>query len=424
MDQAEKIISENPSKRKSSKEVIFLGNTDEQGYFRFESAYKPEDLEQGRQAHQLESLNSFYRKPRDIKNLHTLHRILIDSDGVSRPLPLSRLDIRERFRELGFDKPPSQIICTSPGRFHVILNLKPLRAFPEPISYYRRCATGLALLFKELGADIGASTNPVGFMRIPGHVNYKYPSKPTVEVVFESDSIFTLSEIYEILRENGLVKKPKAFNSSSDVKEKIQLLIQGKLPDNGSRANNHVCLTLAIYYRTQGLTEEEILEELSDWNTSHLEPLQEREIRRIVRYVFEKNYSLSLKWLDRLTTPRSESSNPLHTQKLGKEPKRVHLTDHADKIRTYLISHGGSVQISLRGLAKELHIPQRSLLEALKVLSVQVKTAGKGRKATSTISFKRLSLVVAGNEHRNEHRACLKRKASMGRDSWECGRRD
>src|SRR5579884_2129698 len=209
MNQANKIISENQSKRKSSKkeELFYFAYLDDFSNFRYQSAYKPHDLEQGRQTHQLESLNSFYPfypPSRDIRSLHTLYRILIELDGVGSPLPLSYLDILVRFRELGFDKTPSRIICTSPGRFHVILELKPLRAFPEKVSYWRRCARGLALLFEELGADMGASTNPVGFMRIPGHINYKYPEKPLVEMVFQStSSIFTLAEIYEVLQEHG-----------------------------------------------------------------------------------------------------------------------------------------------------------------------------------------------------------------------------
>jgi len=50
-------------------------------------------------------------------------------------------------------------------------------------------------------------------------------------------------------------------------------------------------------------------------------------------------------------SPRPESSN-LHNRKPGRELKRTHLKDHADKIRTYLASHGGSISIAQREFGK------------------------------------------------------------------------
>lgn len=374
---------------KKTSEVFFLAYEDDCGHFRFESSYELQNLEQGKSFHQLITLNSFYRKPRNLNTLHTLYALWIDIDGDCEPLPLSHLDVLERWLEIGFPKPPTEIIQTSVGHFHILLALQPLRAFPEKISFWKVCAEGLALLFKELGADMGATTNPICFMRIPGHVNSKHYDKPVVETVFESESVFTLSEIYGVLQELGLVKRPKKFSSHSDIQEKIKILRQGKFPDNGSRTNNHVCLTLAIYYKTQGLTEEEIFENLSDWNTLLSEPLQEKEIQQILKYTFHKNYSLSLKWLDWLTTPRPETSN-LHNRKRGREPKRTHLKDHADKIRAYLASHGGSISIAQREFAKVLNVPFESLRKSLKLLDheLTVTANGRGRHATTIITLK------------------------------------
>jgi len=235
------------SRNSNCSEFFFLQYRDNGDHFRFESAYKTKDLDQGRETHHLETLNSFYRNERSTKTLHTLYALYVDIDGIQQPFSLSALDIVERWRELGFSKPPSEIRRTSEGRFHVIFRIKPARAFPDKISYWKKCAKGLYLGFKDLGADEIATTNPVGLVRIPGHTNFKHLEKPIVEIVNQTGSIFTLSEIHQTLVDNAVLLP--AIGKNKSVAEKISLLEKGVPPGIG----NFACFTLAIHYREEGM---------------------------------------------------------------------------------------------------------------------------------------------------------------------------
>jgi hypothetical protein len=366
-----------------SKERFYFAYEDDCGNFRFESYYRPNDLKQGFEVHQLFCPNSIYRKPRSLKTLHTLHALPIDIDGVREPFPLSHWDILTIWRELGFNKQPTLIICTSPGHFHIILILKPLIAFPEKISYWERCQKGLCELLKDLGADYQP---PTSFIRIPGHKNYKHSEKPLVERVFQSDSIFTLSEIYQVLIENGVIKKEKG---NSPIEEKIQILLENGVP-YGRR--DRAAFTLAIYFNKYlGISQKEATDRLLEWNARLIEPLKPREIAKAVGSAYKGNYSLSPKWLNYLTETQAptQTKQSYEILKQQKQPKRVSISTHAEKIRVHILSNGGALEISQRKLGKELDIPRRSFIEALKLIpNLHISSVGKGRNAKSILRLK------------------------------------
>ena len=76
---------------------------------------------------------------------------------------------------------------------------------------------------------------------------------------------------------------------------------------------------------------------------------------------------------------------------------RTPLADHAKNILDYILSKGGALEISQRLLAKELEIPWRSYIEALKLIpNLDISTLGKGRNAKSILKIeqdKKLKLV-------------------------------
>jgi hypothetical protein len=370
--------------KKSVPEYFFLQYRDDLDRFKFEDGVKVEDLPKCRETYQLETLNSFFRKQRRTLTLHTLYGFCIDIDGVRDEFPLSLLDILERWRALGFSENPSEVRRTSEGRFHVIIKITPVRAFPEKISYWKKCAKGLYLAFKDLGADEGAITNPVGFVRIPGHPNCKYPDKPRVEIISGSNSILTLTDIYQTLNDDGSLGP--SFMNQKSIAEKIGILERGVPPGIG----NYACFTLAIYYRGQGKSKEEILEKLLTWNEGLAVPDLPTKVVNTVACVFRHGYSLSIYWLNKLA---SIAVNGFETPSLieSNSPKKTRnkINEHSDKIRSFVESNGGSLNTPQRALAKSLNIPFTSFRHAIKrIPGLLLKPDGKGRNATAQITLR------------------------------------
>ena len=233
------------------------------------------------------SYNSFYKPKRNQYNLHKLYYLFLDLDGWSYELPVSLLDILNKFRELGFYNPPTQIIRTSKGRFHILLQLEPLNAFSDNISYWKKCSRGLCKAFVDLGADYSASTNPAGFYRVPGHINEDCSYGTEIQQVFHSESIFRLDEIHEVLIENGLVIKSK---TKKNVKAMIKRIEQG-VPKG---VRNKSCFSLAICYKDEGFSYEETLTWLFERNTnSNPIPMKDKEVLGCVKSAFKNSYKPS-----------------------------------------------------------------------------------------------------------------------------------
>jgi len=393
-------------KPKKSHELFYFGYVDELGYFRFESAYNPQDLEQGKEFCQLVTPNSFYRKLRSLNTLHTLYALWLDLDGWESPFQLSYSDILARFRELGFTKDPTFIIRTSEGHYHIVILLQPLRAFPEKIDFWKKVAAGLAKCFLDFGCDVGASSNPVGFVRIPGHPNYKYADKPIVEVVYHSDTVLTLSEIHQVLIDNAIIKKPKekTQNEHKGIKEKIAILEKGVPHGIG----NYVCFTLAIYYREQGLTQDEAQKKLLDWNARLEVPDPECKVKSTVRSAYKNGYGLSIKKLNEwvsIASVETQSRTEKMPHKKSKKP-RNRIDTYAQKIHALIESQGGSLTISQRSLSRQLQIPFRSFSHALKKIpDLEGISQGKGRAAKTTFNLiqrKNLKLVYSAKNYSEE----------------------
>ncbi len=218
-------------------EYYFIHKRDERDNFVSESPCQLANIERFRKTHQLETPNSFYQRKRGHDYLHALYALYIDIDGDKGPLLLSPDEILERWGQLGFPEPPSEIRQTSQGRFHVIVRIKPARAFPEKISYWKKCANGLFRAFEDLGADQAATRNIVGLIRIPGHPNYKYPDKPLVETVYHSGSITTLTDVHQTLIDAEIIRPPvKRKNAES---EDIAILEAGTRTGSGIKRVLH-----------------------------------------------------------------------------------------------------------------------------------------------------------------------------------------
>lgn len=373
-----------PAKR-SSLEFFFLQYRDDLDSFRFEDPVIIRDLEGAKRFYQLETLNSFYLKKRSNQTLHTLYALAIDIDGIRGSLPLSHIDILRRWGELGFPDPPTEIRITCQGRFHIIIRIEPARAFPEKISYWKKCSKGLYKAFKDLGADEVATTNIVGFVRIPGHKNCKYPGEQIVETVSQSESIFTLTEIHRVLLENALVQESITYKKSTI--EKIEILEKGVPPGIG----NNVCLTLAIFYREQGLSEEETRERLYSWNASLQAPDPAYNVKNTVRSAYKNGYSLSLKYLNKWVEI-TIGENKSNIKQIIRKPitERNKIVTYANQIQDYLESEHCMITISQRTLAKELNIPFRSFSHALKLIpGLTIQSIGKGRNSKTKFILKK-----------------------------------
>lgn len=388
--------------KKSFPEYFYLQSRNDLDHFQFEDAVKAEDLPRCRETYQLETLNSFFCKKRSTKTLHTLYGFCIDIDGIQSGFPLSHLDILERWRALGFSENPSEVRRTSEGRFHVIIKIMPVGAFPEKISYWKQCARGLNLAFEDLGADEFATTNPVGFIRIPGHPNCKYPDKPRVEIVSESKSILTLTDIYQTLKDNGLFGP--SFMNKKSIAEMIAILERG-VP-RGIR--NYACFTLAIYYKEQGKSKEETFEKLLAWNEGLAAPDLPSKVVSTVGSAYKNGYSLSVKWLNRLATIalNEHQASPSTVLARSKRP-RDKIKGYAEKLRDLLVSEGGYVISSHREIAQKLNIPIRSLSHAVKCIhGLRLQATGKGRSAKTKFvlgnEIPHLKLVRSGDQEMSQ----------------------
>lgn len=369
--------------KKKPSEYFFCQKRDEFDEFLFEDYVKSEDILYAREQYQLETINSFYQNRRSKKTLHTLYSINVDIDGIKNSFPLSHQDILERTRELGFCDYPTEIVKTSEGRFHVKFRIEPARAFPDKISYWKKCAEGLYSAFKDLGADKQATTNIIGFNRLPGHVNGKYSYKPIVELVYQSDVIFTLADIYEVLRDNGYVKSN--IHSKKTYEEKIQILLNLDICE-GKR--NNAAFTIALHFKSIGYKQYDTFNQLIKWSNNLSSPLYSKELHGCCKSAYNPKYTRpSFKILNRLI---EENKYPSHKRKYLsiKEPVRKPLTKHAETLREHIIKNGGQIISSQRKLAEQLQIPWSSFVEAKKLISdIQTIQLGKGRNSKSRISI-------------------------------------
>lgn len=314
---------------------------------------------------------------------------MIDIDGNQGPFPLSHIDILERWRELGFAQLPTEIRRTSQGRFHVIVKIKPARAFSDKINFWKKCAKGLHLGYKDLGADETATTNPVGLVRIPGNPNCKYFDKPIVETTFESHSVFTLSEIHQTQIDNGLLQP--AIDRNKSIDEKITILENGVPPGIG----NNACFTLAIYYRDQGIPEDEALEMLYQWNQELTSPDPPYKVRNSVKSAYRNGYGLSMKALNKWASIalgwQKSPTISREAKPVKNKVERNRIQGYADKISSFLEASGGHIVISQRALARSLDIPFRSFSHALKrIHGISLKSHGKGRKAKTEFRLRKV----------------------------------
>jgi len=338
------IITHLQSVCKSKTEQFFFGYKDDQDHCRFDSShFTAEQFDEVDPIHNLFCLNSFFDNPYNLHRteeyLTTFYALHLDLDGWEYSIPLSHLDILEKWNDLGFDKDPS-IIKTSEGRFHIILWLQPLKAFPEKISYWKKCEKGLCELLKEFGAD---PQSPVNFVRIPGSINYKYYYKPVVEVVHFSESIFTLTEIHQTLIDNNVFyKKPKRVKLS---------LLQGiKELEMGVPCGmtNYSAWGLALYYKSQGIEVEKTNELLLDWNTKNEVPEERKTLITTIRSAYKESYELYPGRIFNLVNQKQNLlDNPIpikvvQTRKTNKNEL------YQDRIIKHLQDNNGSVESSLR----------------------------------------------------------------------------
>lgn len=356
-----------------NEEYFFFAYTDDGGHFRFQSGVKKKHFEESFKNHNLCTVNSFYKKSRRKDCLKIIYAILIDFDGWSASFPLSHINILEIWDEYGFMLPPSQIIRTSEGRYHMILNIEPIPAYPRYISYHYHISKGICKLFSELKIDVQASTNPIGLVRIPEHPNYKYDYKPIVESVYETDSVFTLSVINEVLKDNEIIK-PKPSNKSEN--ERIKILENGV--NEGQR--DHTCFTLAIIYKNQGLSRKHAEDKLIEWGMRCNPPFSEKLVFKTVKSAYEKDYIYYRDWLYQLTNDLDNS--PSLIKKKPKDRKRICILEHKSKLEKHINDHRGIIRSSQSKISEILKIPIRSLKKIIAESdNIKAIPIGKGRNA-------------------------------------------
>jgi len=366
-----------------NEEYFFFACTDDGGHFRFQDGVTKNHFEESFKNHNLCTVNSFYKKSRRKDCLKIIYAILIDFDGWSASFPLSHLNILEIWDEYGFMLPPSQIIRTSEGRFHLILMIEPIPAYSQYISYHKHISKGICMLFSELNIDFQASINPVGFVRIPEHPNYKYDYKPIVESVYETDSVFTLSAINEVLEDNKIIK-PKPTNKSEN--ECIKLLENGV--DEGKR--DHACFTLAIIYKIQGLSRKQAEDKLIEWGMRCNPPFSEKLVFKTVKSAFENGYTNYRCWLYELT--KDLDNSPSLTKKKSRERKRICIFEHKKNLELYLAEKGGILRLSQSKLSDYLNIPLRSLKKIIAESdNIKAISIGKGRNAYTVFELVEVS---------------------------------
>jgi len=378
------IISHLQSVCKSEKEYFFFGYKDDADNFRFDSPCTLSQFNEILSSHNLLCLNSFYVNPynpsRSEKYLTTFYALHLDLDGWKYETPLSHLNILEKWHELGFDKHPSIIIRTSEGRFHIILWLHPLSAYPDKISYWKKCQKGLCELLKEFRAD---PQPPVNFVRIPGSINYKYHYKPVVEVVHFSESIFTLTEIHQTLIDNNVFyKKPKRVNISllQGIKELEMGVPYGM--------TNYSAWSLALYYKSQGIEVEKTIELLLDWNTKNEVPEERKTLITTIRSAYKTSYELYPGRIFNLVNKKQyllDNSIPIKLEQTRKTNKNKL---YQDRIIKHLQDNNGRVESSLRNLSESLDIPWKSFRTALNNTCFEVDILSKGRNGRAKISLK------------------------------------
>jgi len=324
------------------------------------------------------SINSFYLPKRNGNKLSWLNNILIDLDGYSNSFPLSGIDVRKKFNNLGFEKEPTLILSTSEGKYHIILRLVPIKAWDSNIIKWQKYAKALCKYFDEDGADITASTNPAGFYRIPESINFKYINNPKTELICGNDTDFEFKEIEEVLLENNLIKKM----GSKDLFNNIKLLENGGLADGRKRS----VFAIACYYNMQEIPKSECLRFLIEsWNKLNNLPLEEHIIRSAVKSAFQNNYKISNIYINKIFSDIEKSKcNPVIINEVI--PKKYFIKEYAKKIINHIFEKGGCMKCSQRKFAEDLNIPWRSLPHAIKEAKV-VKIASKGSGRNSYTIF-------------------------------------
>jgi hypothetical protein len=239
---------------------------------------------------------------------------------------------------------------------------------------------GLFRAYAGLGADRSATTNPAGFVRIPGHANKKYLDRTSVEAVHKSESVTTLTDIHQTLIDAELIRPPIVRRNS--ISEDIAILEAG-VPEG---VRNHACFTLALHYKEQGIPERDALTRLLFWNDGLITPDYPSRVKASVRSAYHNDYKPSRAHLGRIADrARACQSKPVSASTKAPKSPRDKIREYAARIRRIIESCGGYMVISQRELSRSLNIPFRSFSHALELIpNLVVESYGKGRNATTT----------------------------------------
>ena len=194
-----------------------------------------------------------------------------------------------------------------------------------------------------------------------------------MESVYETDSVFTLKGINEVLEDNKIVK-PKPSNKSEN--ELIKILERGV--EEGKR--DHACFTLAIFYKVQGYSRQYAEDKLIDWGKRCTPTFSAKSVLQKVKSAYENTYRNYKNWLYRLTDEPDNSERA--PKKKLKVRKRISISEHTSNLEQYLSDNGGTIHISQSKLSQMLNIPIRSLKNIIKESeNISTKPVGKGRNA-------------------------------------------
>ncbi|MDE3841094.1 replication protein ori43 (plasmid) [Bacillus methanolicus] len=245
-----------------------------------------------------------------------------------------------------------------------------------------------------VGADAGA--NPLGYFRFPKEDNIEFfYAKPV-----NTEWLLTWAK-----DRSRKAKRPAAVKGKHQSRifgqagimddPAIQAIIQNVMikGSKGVLGRNNAIFTLSLAMKYEGKTEEEIYNQMDEWNSQLKHPIPNREVRAIIKSAMKSDYKAPGKaYVEELAGVKMEYRFCIRTPKKPREErKRSHLYEREQDIIDYLEAHCTAnepyIQGSIRELAKLFGMAKQSFQAVLeRSKKIIKKTFGRGKNAKTYIT--------------------------------------
>ncbi|HZH59661.1 MAG TPA: primase C-terminal domain-containing protein, partial [Metabacillus sp.] len=301
--------------------------------------------------------------------------------------------------------------------------------FDKPFAGSLKARRAAKLIGEELkrvfvkGINADPSCNTLGYFRIPSENNILFFSKNAVNsewILAWAKRKARENKRTRIERETAIYKKQGIMDDPAIRSIIDNVLIKGQ---RGQIGRNNAIFTLSLALKYEGKTEQEILDQMDEWNSKLRYPLTHNEVKRIVKSAMKEKYKApSKEFVEELAGVEMKFRFDIRTPKRERHERiQSHYNEWEQDIIYYLEQNCTPDQPylagSLRTLAKMLGesspvakaMGKSSLIDVLK-RSKRLIVKNNGKKGRNAVTFITCRTVLI-KSHKHTFKAFLLDKA-------------